>query len=205
MSSVPSPRWFLGRPSADSITAFRAAVAGAPFSYRELGESRAGHPAGYNVDEHAVRLGDGAATFAAGCAAIRAWRMFPAPWTFIAPADAPIAEGTVVAMGARGCGAWWLNACRIVYVVDETAADGARRFGFAYGTLSAHVEQGEERFMVERRADGSVWYSIRAFSRPRFWPVRLMKPVARRLQRRFVRDSQRAMQAAIGAANGSPS
>ncbi len=72
-----------------------------------------------------------------------------------------------------------------------------RRFGFAYGTLPAHVEQGEERFTVERHANGEVWYDLRAFSKPRYWPVRIGKPLARRLQRRFVRDSQRAMLAAV--------
>jgi uncharacterized protein (UPF0548 family) len=100
-------------------------------------------------------------------------------------------------------GLWWLNAARIVYVIDDDAtpalcaAGVARRFGFAYGTLPAHVEQGEERFSVELREDGGVWYDLRAFSRPRYWPVWLARPVARRLQARFVRESQLAMQAAV--------
>jgi hypothetical protein len=38
-----------------------------------------------------------------------------------------------VAVLARSLGLWWLNACRIVSVVNE---DGpGKRFGFAYGTL----------------------------------------------------------------------
>ena len=73
------------------------------------------------------------------------------------------------------------------------------RFGFAYGTLFAHVEQGEERFSVELREDGSVWYDLRAFSKPRYWPVRIAKPIARRLQAKFVRDSQASMRAAVTA------
>ncbi|MBI3887105.1 MAG: DUF1990 family protein, partial [Opitutae bacterium] len=55
-----------------------------------------------------------------------------------------------------------------------------------------------ERFTVEWRADDTVWYDLRAFSRPRYWPVRLAKPLARRLQRRFVADSKLAMQRAAG-------
>jgi uncharacterized protein (UPF0548 family) len=158
---------------------------------------------GYSLDHNRVRLGDGPAVFAAASAALRSWRMFPRPWTRIAPADAPIEVGTVVAMQARALGVWWLNACRIVYVLDED--EPVRRFGFAYGTLGAHVEQGEERFSVELHPDGAVWYDLRAFSRPRYWPVRLARPVARMLQRRFVRDSQREMRAAVaddGAAVG---
>ena len=55
---------------------------------------------------------------------------------------------------------------RVIYVVDEP-----RRKGFAYGTLPGHPEDGEESWMVEQRDDGSVWITIRAFSRPatRWW------------------------------------
>jgi uncharacterized protein (UPF0548 family) len=164
-------------------------------SYSEVGLSRDGAPAGYNLDHNRVLIGQGENDFAAACDALRAWRMFPKPWTDITPANAAIHEGQVVAMQANALGLWWLNACRIVYVLDEH--EPVRRFGFAYGTLAAHVEQGEERFSVELHNDGAVWYDLRAFSRPRFWPVRLAKPLARRLQLRFVRDSQRAMQAAV--------
>jgi uncharacterized protein (UPF0548 family) len=121
--------------------------------------------------------------------------MFPSPWTRISPADAPIRVGEIITLQAHVLGIWWLNACEIVYVIDELGA--VRRFGFAYGTLRAHVESGEERFSVELHPDGSVWYDLRAFSRPRYWPVRLGKRIARRLQARFVRDSQSAMRAAV--------
>jgi uncharacterized protein (UPF0548 family) len=190
-----SPQWSLHPPGAEAIEAFRQGQHAARFSYAEVGASNAGAPAGYNLDHNRIVIGRGEADFAAACAAIRAWKMFPAPWTSITPADAPISEGTVVAMQARALGGWWMNACRIVYVVEENTP--VRRFGFAYGTLPAHVEQGEERFSVELHADGTVWYDLRAFSRPRYWPVRLAKPLARRLQRKFVRDSQRAMQRAV--------
>ncbi len=118
--------------------------------------------------------------------------MFPAPWTAITPAEpGPVAVGLTVAMEARALGAWWLNACRVVYVVDEVSP--ARRRGFAYGTLGAHVEQGEELFTVEQWADGTVWYRVQAFPRPHYWPVRLAAPLVRILQRKFVRDSRAAM------------
>lgn len=51
--------------------------------------------------------------------------------------------------------------CRVVYIVDEKD-----RKGFAYGTLGGHPESGEEAFIVDRTDDGSVWLTIRAFSRP---------------------------------------
>lgn len=197
MAAAHRPRWLLSAPSAAEISTFLAAQGDAACSYpaRLRGASRAGAPTGYDVDQNRVQLGAGEAVFARACEALRAWTMFPAPWTRIAPARTPIRAGEVVALLARACGFWWLNACRIVYVVDETAP--VRRFGFAYGTLDAHVEEGEELFCVEQQVDGTVWYELRAFSRPRFWPVRLAKPFARGLQRRFAVESKLAMQAAV--------
>ena len=196
------PHYSLRRPTDGAVVIFlREQDASGQFSYAEHGATRdnATSPAGYNLDHNRVRLGTGETTFAAACEALRAWRMFPAAWTTILPEAAPIRIGQTVAMLAHALGFWWLSACRIVYVLDETATAGEvrRRFGFAYGTLDAHVEQGEERFSVELHADGSVWYDLRAFSRARFWPVRLGKPLARRLQQRFVRESKAAMIAAV--------
>lgn len=169
-------------------------------SYAEVGASvgNEARPAGYNLDHSRQQLGQGEADFMAACEAVRGWRMFPRPWTRILPERAPLREGQVVAMLAQAFGVWWLSACRIIYTLDERGA--VRRFGFAYGTLPAHVEQGEERFSVEQHADGSVWYDIRAFSRPRYWPVRLAKPLARRLQARFVAESKLAMRDAVAEA-----
>lgn len=70
-------------------------------------------------------------------------------------------------------------------------------FGFAYGTLEEHAESGEERFLVELAGDGSVWYEIRATSRPRAWAARGAFPLARALQARFRRDSLARMQEAL--------
>jgi uncharacterized protein (UPF0548 family) len=188
------PQWSIAEPSDAELAEFLVRQADVEFSYAELGASRDGAPAGYDLDHNRVQIGMGERTFAAACAAMRRWRMFPAPWTRIAPAGAPLRVGQNVAMIAHAFG-WWVSGCRIVYLVEESAP--ARRFGFAYGTLASHVEQGEERFMIEMLPDGSVWYDLRAFSRPRHRLVALAKPLARRLQRRFVRESQAAMRAAV--------
>lgn len=76
---------------------------------------------------------------------------------------------------------------RVVYVIDEPL-----RRGFAYGTLPGHPEDGEEAFVVEQAADGSVWLTVTAFSRPssRFW--RAVSPALRVAQelitRRYLRS-----------------
>ena len=116
---------------------------------------------------------------------------------------------------------WMLFPARVVYAVDcgpmissgqappgDAASqlppdrDGRTTFGFAYGTLPAHPERGEERFLVEwNRADDSVWYDLLAFSRPGHWLARLGYPYARYEQARFRRLSGLAMQAAVRASH----
>jgi uncharacterized protein (UPF0548 family) len=91
-----------------------------------------------------------------------------------------------------------MNACRVVYLLDDEAG-GVLRSGFAYGTLPAHAEIGEERFSVEwRLTDDSVRYDLFAFSRPGRFLARVGYPVARRMQRRFARESKQAMLDAVG-------
>jgi uncharacterized protein (UPF0548 family) len=121
-------------------------------------------------------------------------------WVTVHPPEAPLAPGTAVAVVARHHGFWSMNPCRIVRAFDDDV-DGVRRFGFAYGTLPGHGAAGEERFTVEwRRADDAVWYDLYALSRPAHPLMRLGYPVARRLQRRFARESMRAMAEAVRAA-----
>ncbi|HZS03904.1 MAG TPA: DUF1990 domain-containing protein [Blastocatellia bacterium] len=185
------------KPSAEVIAAFLGRQRDHTFTYPSVGATRAGcAPAGYNYDHNRVCLGKGEATFAAACEAMRRWQMFRLGWVEVSRTDAPIAPGTEVAVMARCFGAWWVNACRIVYAIDE--AGPVRKFGFAYGTLPDHVERGEERFTVEwHQADDSVWYDIYAFSRPAHWLARLGYPLARQLQKRFARDSKAAMVEAV--------
>ena len=56
---------------------------------------------------------------------------------------------------------------------------------------------GEERFAVELRRDGSVWYDIYTFSRPGCLLARLCYPVARLQQRMFAQQSMAAVADAV--------
>lgn len=187
--------WHLRKPSAPAIDEFLHRQQAEPFSYAEVGASLSGTPQGYNLDHNRVLLGKGKAVFDAACEGLRHWQMFPGPWTRIEPPNMPIREGTVVAILAQLFGVWWLNACRIVYVLNEQ--EPVRRYSFAYGTLPSHVECGEERFSIEWHPDDTVWYDLRAFSKPRHWLARLGYALTRRLQRRFVLDSQAAMREVV--------
>ena len=77
---------------------------------------------------------------------------------------------------------------RVVYVVDEP-----RLAGFAYGTLPGHPERGEEAFLVELAADGTVSVVIRAFSRPASWFWWCGAPVLRLAQELYTRRYLRAL------------
>ncbi len=160
-----------------------------PFSYPAVEHTRSDAPLpGFDNDFNTQVMGQGDAAWEAAKEAIRRWKMFPGGWAYVTPQPLPIRKGEVVAMAARVLGIWWLNSCRIVYVIDNE-----HQFGFAYGTLPGHVECGEELFMVEKLADGSVRYVLKAFSKPRHWMARLGYPLARVYQKRFVRESKAAM------------
>ena len=169
-----------------------------PFTNAAVGATAKTPPAGYVVDRTRIKLGEGEPVFRSAVAALRRWEQFNLGWVEAWPPDTPIQEGEVVAVMGHAIGMWWLNACRIVYVVDESGP--ISKLGFAYGTLPGHVESGEERFLIEwDRGDDCVWYDIVAFSRPNHLLTRLGHPLVRRTQKRFGRDSAAAMLRAVGA------
>ena len=181
----------LSKPRRESILAFVSAQQNQKFSYAEIGRSRGQAPQSYTADHHRVRLGQGAETFELAKSAIRQWKMFEMPWVGLCWPDTPIEPGATVAVLVSHLGFWSMNACRIVYVIEEHGS--SERYGFAYGTLPDHEERGEERFTVEFHTDDqTVWYDLYAFSRPTML-ARLAYPFTRSLQKRFARDSKAAM------------
>ena len=189
------------KPSEEVVRKFIASQQDLPFSYSRVGATKShprDGPGGYKVDHNRIKLGDGEETYRRAVSALRGWRQFELGWVTIVPPGKPLEVGTTVAVQVKVFGSWSLNAARIVYVIDEGQVGNAR-FGFAYGTLSDHVEDGEERFTVEwhKDEDDSVWYDIYAFSRPKHPLARLGFPITRMLQRRFVRDSLAVMRAAV--------
>lgn len=82
---------------------------------------------------------------------------------------------------------------RVVYVIDQPDQKG-----FAYGTLGGHPVSGEEAWVLDRGEDGSVWLTIRAFSKPSsaFWAF--ASPMLRIAQSRYTARYERALAGAIG-------
>lgn len=85
----------------------------------------------------------------------------------------------------------------VVRIVDQEDIAG-----FAYGTLVGHPVAGEEAFLVSRRDNGDVWFTLRSSTG---WPVglwRVLFPIALLVQplyrRRYMKALLRDGAAAIG-------
>jgi len=184
-------------PSGVQMKDFLAAQRDLPFSYKEVGASKTAIPEGYPVNHYRAQIGRGEAAFARARKAVENWTMYKTGWTQIYPPDAPVETGGVVCVVVNHGFCWSMNPCRIVYVLEERGA--VERFGFAFGTLPGHSEEGEERFTVEwrRGEDDSVWYELLAFARPHHILAKIGSPFVRFTQRRFARDSFLAMQRAV--------
>lgn len=184
--------FMLGPPSEQLVRRILESQKQLRFTYPEVGATSGALPAGYGTHHDQFPLGQGAAAFELARRAIREWKMFGIGWLHIQPPVQPIAAGGVVGVIASHFGFSSLNVCRIVYTIDEP-----RRYGFAYGTLPEHAETGEERFQVEFKEDGAVWYDILAFSRERHLLAKIGMPFSRALQAKFRRDSGAAMRRVV--------
>lgn len=179
--------FLLRRPTPQIIERFVSDAREASLSYSPIGIANSAPP-GFDCDETMTAIGRGRTDFERARAAVHAWAHFDIGWVEIFP-PARIATGTAVAVLVQYAGVWSLNACRIVFVIDEPD-----RAGFAYGTLADHAERGEELFEVSLDPETDVvTYRIRAVSRPRAAVARLGYPIVRMLQSRFRRDSAAAM------------
>jgi uncharacterized protein (UPF0548 family) len=135
-------------------------------------------PAGYRMDRHSVDVPADAGAFERVAEGLRHWEAHRRAGAPVFPASAPLRAGETVVVTLRLAPLVTMAApCRVIYVTDETD-----RFGFGYGTLPGHPEDGEEAFHVVR-TPGGVRLEIDAFSRPRHPLVRLGRPVARSIQR----------------------
>lgn len=184
----------LRRPDEAQIGRVLAQVRPAPLTYAAVGATRGIAAPGFVVDHTRGHLGTSDEVFRRAKAALARWQQFELGWVRLAPHGTPVAVGEIVAVVAYSLGFWSVSPCRVLDVLDEPD-----RFAMTYGTLPGHLASGEERFLVERLADGTVWYDILAVSRPQHPLMWLGYPLARRFQRRFAHDSQAAMRRAVAA------
>jgi uncharacterized protein (UPF0548 family) len=186
--------FLLRKPTDDLVRSFLIDQAKLGFTYEAVGATASVAPTGFQLDHSRFKLGNSEELFEKAKAAIRRWNQFDLGWAYAQPNNTPIGPNQTVAVVIRTLGIWCICSARIVFVIDEP-----NRFGFAYGTLPGHAECGEERFMVEKTDDGSVWYDILVFSQPRHLLAKIGNPFVRRLQKRFVRMSGEAMVRSVNA------
>jgi uncharacterized protein (UPF0548 family) len=170
----------LGKPSRRKLDELLERASSAGLTYADVGATRSPSlPVGYRHDRYERVLGSGDAVFDGATRGLRAWRAHVGAGVDVVPDDAPVELGQTVVLAVPFGPAWAVAPCRVVYVVEE-----ADRWGFAYGTLPGHPEQGEESFVVEGDQLGSVTFRITAFSRPAALMARVGAPVTRAVQRR---------------------
>lgn len=167
----------------------------ADLTYAPVGATRGEFPTGFAHLSRSRVVGDGPADFEAAAAAVMSWQAQNLVGVRVEPADKPAREGMEVRV-RLGAGPLALSApARVVYVVDDTS-----RRGFAYGTLPGHPLRGEEAFVVQLERDGSVVFTVTAYSRADGLLPRLAGPVLPVLQRmmagRYLRAVERAVRRA---------
>jgi uncharacterized protein (UPF0548 family) len=146
-------------------------------------------PLGFSHDLSRTEIGWGENLFYAARAAFQRWEQFDLGWVRIANPCPAIIPGELVAIEAHTVFVWSVNFSRITEVINTSA-----RFGFLYTTTSFHIEEGQERFVLEFNANsGCVSYMIEAVSRPRHILARIAYPFSRAMQHRFARDSHDRM------------
>jgi uncharacterized protein (UPF0548 family) len=166
-------------PSSQALSGLIREQGAQELTYREVGATTAvPMPAGYQHDRWETDLGSfDEGRFARSAGALRQWEVQRGAGLTIFPGE-DVEPGATFALVIRLPIGFATAAGRVVYVIDEPG-----HYGFAYGTLPAHPEQGEEAFHVERDGD-RLRFRVVAFSRPRDPLARLGAPVSRFLQRR---------------------
>ncbi len=147
-------------------------------TYAHIGATLAGvRPEGFHHDGYETLLGHGSETFERAVHGLKTWEAHRLPGVRVFPGAQEIKTGATIVV-TLGTPLLALAApCRIVTVMD-----GQVRWGFAYGTLPGHPEQGEEAFVVSISPDEAVRFEIIAFSRAADPLVRLSGPIGRGVQ-----------------------
>ncbi|NQV27340.1 MAG: DUF1990 family protein, partial [Rhodopirellula sp.] len=109
----------LRKPTVQTIRQFVDDRCRSDFSYTSVGASATEPPPGFVVDHTRAKLGSGEEAFLSARTALENWKQFQLGWVEACPTDTLIQTGEVVAVLAHVIGVWWLNAARIIYVIDE--------------------------------------------------------------------------------------
>lgn len=195
------------KPAADEIES----LAAGEFSSRGINHGDAGasiaapdlpksvRDRGYMITTNRKKIGEGKKVYDAAVAAVKAWEQLQLGWNFTTkPAVSP---GSKICSATQTVVPWSVLPAQVVYARDEAVdfggGDKGRRFTVGLASLSGHLLAGEERFAVEYRSDGSVWYEVFLFSKPDTILAWASLPVIKLMQIRYVNDSIAAVASAV--------
>jgi uncharacterized protein (UPF0548 family) len=159
-------------------------------NYDTPGAARPGAavPPGLRLREQRVPLGEGERIWQRAVEVVSGWAVKQEIGFTISPDDAQVVAGRDYETRYG-----WMRVhepVRVIWIADEPD-----RRGFGYGTRPGHPITGEECFLVERDADGSVWFVTRTVSRISrgrwlvLWPgIRMLQPY---FQRAYARSAVR--------------
>ena len=144
----------------------------------------------YARDTVQAKVGQGRRDYVGARSLLESWEHFNLGWAYT---NAPRLEvGAPVIVVARSLGLWSINPLRI-----SSKASSRRAMSFTHRTLEGHQISGEERFTLEMRGDGGVWYGVETVSRPDTLIARLSLPVLRMYQQKFKQDSLQRMHSLV--------
>jgi uncharacterized protein (UPF0548 family) len=159
-------------------------------TYSDVGGTLAGtRPDGFHYDHYETLLGRGPDAFQRAVTGLKTWKAHRLPGMRVYPQRQQILTGATVVVTLGTPIVALAIPCRIVSIID-----GQTSWGFAYGTLPGHPEQGEEAFIVSMSPDKDVRFEIKAFSRPGDPLVRLSGPIGRAVQKGGTGGYLRALQ-----------
>lgn len=154
----------------------------APLTYEAVGMSlgKVDAPAGFRELNESRVVGKGQEAFNNIGYGLMHWdvhrraKMFVQPEFNVVRTDdcVAVAVPTVPFLSNQG-------ACRVVDVVATGDS-----IGWSYGTLPGHPECGEESFVLTHLPNDDVVLTIRAFSKPAKWYVKVAGPIARGIQKK---------------------
>jgi uncharacterized protein (UPF0548 family) len=173
-----------GNSAAVSRALLRAATAQPSW----IGDPELEQQPGYHSEVYRSRLGTGQAVYDAAVETVLTWGVQRGAGLIVQPTAPRVQVGVDVIVGLPVGPALILAPCRVTDVFTSTD-----RGGFRYVTLPGHPEVGFEEFIVERTADGDVWFVVRPVSRAGSILTAMAGPIARAIQRRAGRRYLRAM------------
>ena len=145
-----------------------------PLTYAFVGATRPPGgpvPPGFNLTRHRALVGHGQTDFDTASLRLHSWDMQRRAGLRV-QASGPAAVGQEVVLRLGIGRAALAIPCRVVWTIEVP-----RRRGFGYGTLPGHPFSGEEGFLLEIEADGSVIFTVQAYSRPARWYSRAAGPL----------------------------